>query len=105
MANWQMVLDVSDFWDKYPEELRLHELAGKLIERLNKLRPEVESGFPEWLYEFDNCMEDFEIFAEDDTMDYEIEEFDYRLSNLYDWADTSLDSEFGGRKLCWIKSF
>jgi len=105
MAQWQLKLILKDFWDKYPEELTLQQVSQKLLERMNELRPEVEKRFPDYLDDFDNSIEDFELFAEDDSMNEEEEEFNYRLDNLYDWADISLDNTFGGKKLCWIELF
>lgn len=106
MAQWQMKLPLKDFWHKYPNELTLQQMAQKLIERLKELRPEVKRRFPDWIDDFDTCVEDFEIFAEDETMNNEEDEFDYRLANLYDWADIRLDNNvIGGRKMCWIETF
>ena len=36
--------------------------------------------------------------------DEDDEFFDYVMSDLYDWGDTSLDNKFGGVKMCWINT-
>jgi len=103
MANWQMNIELNDFWHKYPGELSLQQVAQKLIERLNSVKPEVAKRFPDYLDEFSECIEDLEPFAEDPDMD--IDSFDYALEALYDWADIKLDDEWNGKKLCWINTF
>jgi len=105
MSKWQIKVDLSDFWHKYPDELTLQEVAQKLIERLNGIRSKVEKKFPDYLDELDEIIDSFKVFAEDDSMNDEVNEFDWCTSNLYDWGDTSLDGKvFGGRKLCWINT-
>jgi len=32
--------------------------------------------------------------------DIDVDEFDELMSRLYDWADTSLDKHWNGKKLC-----
>ena len=106
MADWQMKIDVSDFWDKYPEELSLKEIAEKLVERLEQIKPSVEKRFPNFTEDLERVIELFEEFIRDDDLNSDVEEFDDRLSELYDWADSPLDDRlFGGRKLMWIKTF
>jgi hypothetical protein len=104
MAQWQMKIDLSDFWNKYPEEMNLKETAEKLVERLELVRAEVENKFPDYLDELDDIISDFELFEEDPDADDNLDEFNYRLDSLYDWADTKLDNEFNGKKLCWINT-
>jgi len=103
MANWQMKIELGDFWHKYPDELSLQEVAQKLVERLNGAKTEVAKRFPGYLDEFIECIENLEPFAEDP--DSNVDSFDFVLEDLYDWADTKLDDEWNGKKLCWINTF
>jgi hypothetical protein len=32
-------------------------------------------------------------------------DFDNVWGRVYDWADTPLDSSFGGKKVCWVATF
>jgi hypothetical protein len=106
MAQWQMKLELKDIMQKIrSKEFTLQDGAKEIIKRLEKLRPVVETKFVDYLTDFEDVIEDFKVFAEDDSINDEDEEFDYRLSNLYDWGDISLDNEFGGKKMCWINNF
>jgi TRAP-type mannitol/chloroaromatic compound transport system substrate-binding protein len=106
MTQWQMTLEMKDIMQKLrSNEFTLQEASKEIIRRLEKLRPKVESKFADYLSDFEDVIDDFEVFAEDDSMNDETGEFDYRLSNLYDWGDISLDNKFGGKKMCWINNF
>jgi len=104
MADWRLKIDLSDFWHKYPDEITLQEVSKKLIFVLGNLKKIVAKRFPDYLDELESIIDDFQPFVEDETM--HVDDFDYVLSNLYDWADTHLDDKsFGGKKLCWIDTF
>lgn len=105
MSNWQMRIDLSDFWHKYPDELTLHDISKKLVAKLKLAHPEVKKRFPRYSKSFITIIKEFELFANGEvTLNSNVEEFNQILDRLYDWADTSLDNEVGGKKLCWINT-
>jgi hypothetical protein len=106
MSRWQLRLEIKDIMEKMrSDEFTLQDGAKEIIKRLETFRPIIEKKFADYLYEYEEAIEEFEIFAEDEGMNDETEEFDYRLERLYDWGDMPLDSNFGGKKMCWINNF
>ena len=107
MSQWQMKLEIKDVMQKLrSNEFNLQSGAKEIINRLEVLRPVVESKFADYLSEFENVIDDFKVFAEDESMNEENESFDYALDNLYDWGDIKLDGDYiGGRAMCWINNF
>jgi len=104
MTDWQLKIDLSDFWHKYPDELTLQEIAIKLVFVLENFKKIVKKRFPDYLESFEEIIDNFQAFAEDESLD-DPDNFDDALEDLYDWADTHLDERpFGGKKLCWIST-
>ena len=117
MANWAYKVDFKKFYHEYPDELSIQEVAEKIVESLNtlleeirkepELRIDIHGAYrPEFLDMADDLENDilpmFEELAENEDADEE--DFDYVMSDLYDWGDTSLDNKFGGVKMCWINT-
>lgn len=101
MANWQRTIDISESWKLAQEyEISLQELSKEILEKLVALRP-FDNEDVEYVKSM--LIEEFEILADDEETDTGW--FDYTMGKLYDWADTSLDGKFGGKKVCWIKTF
>jgi hypothetical protein len=96
MANWQRELDISNaFRQAQDGEIANEELAAEIAKKLLALPP------------FDIAMIDLE--REDIADDFahfegDVDEFDHLMDRLYDWADTSLDGEWNGRKVCWVRT-
>jgi hypothetical protein len=107
MSQWQMKLEIKDVMQKLrSNEFTLQNGAKEIIKRLEVLRPVVENKFADYLSEFENVIDDFKVFSEDESMNEENESFDYALDNLYDWGDIKLDNNYiGGRAMCWINNF
>ena len=107
MSQWQMKLEIKDVMQKLrSNEFTLQSGAKEIINRLEVLRPVVENKFADYLSEFENVIDDFKVFAEDESMNEENESFDYALDNLYDWGDIKLDGDYiGGKAMCWINNF
>lgn len=101
MANWQLYIDFSDFWDKYPDELSLKELCNKVITVLRSNIDIVAEKLPDHVDMLENIIEDFESLCCENYINEEA--FDDIMENLYDWADTNLDNDWNGKKLAWIK--
>lgn len=36
--------------------------------------------------------------------DDDVEVFDSAMYDLYEWADTALDENWNGKKMCWVKT-
>ena len=53
--------------------------------------------------DLDEIIDEFEWVAKDEAADDD--EFDNVMDQLYDWADTTLDSKWPPSKLCWIATF
>ena len=101
MANWINRLDLSDVWDKANDyEISTQELAGVVATRLQKIHRGLDEDLL-WLR--DGLVDEFERIAEDEEV--EQADFNYVMQDLYDWADTSLDGEWNGKKACWIKIY
>ncbi len=104
MADWQRTLDISNSWELVSEgEITYQELAKEIAYKLNLLKP-FSNKYDTYIdYRKNELIEEFEILAEeeDDIKD----ELNYTISCLYDWGDFSLDDKFGGKKVCWIRTF
>lgn len=101
MSNWQRTLDIKNSWELVKEyEMSQAELAKEIAEKLKLLKPFKNQDI-DW--EKEEIIEEFENLADDE--DENQEWFNYAMNKLYDWADTSLDGKFGGKKVCWVKTF
>lgn len=101
MADWQRTLDIKDSWEMVKEyEMSQAELAKEIAEKLKLLKPFKNEDI-DW--EKEEVIEEFENLADDE--DENEEWFNYAMNKLYNWADNSLDGKFGGKKVCWIKTF
>jgi len=101
MANWINKLDLSDVWDKVNDyEISVQELAGTIAKRLSNINKGLDEDLI-WLR--DNLVDEFEGMAEDEEA--EQVDFNYAMKDLYDWADTPLDSNWPGKKVCWVATY
>lgn len=101
MANWQSELDLSDVWGKIDTgELTIHELAGIVSIRLDKIRPSEDE---EILASQLELVDAFLSISEDKECN--VDDFDYEMQNIYDWADIKLDNSWNGKKICWVRTF
>ncbi|TPM59012.1 hypothetical protein FJ959_09065 [Mesorhizobium sp. B2-2-4] len=104
MANWQRTLKLQPEWRMAQEgEITHQALAGVIAARLAALQPFGE-GVGRTMMDFDDERQDiadgFEALSEDDSATRE--HFDWMMSDLYDWADQSMDSKWNGKKVCWV---
>lgn len=98
MADWQRVLQLKPEWEQAKEgDISIQSLAETVAVLLAKLKPFDDEYINE---ERDDIVADFNDLAanEDATAD----DFDDTMNRLYDWADTSLDSSWNGKKVCWV---
>lgn len=97
MAKWLRTLDVSDVWDKVPDEITIQQLAKIVAERLGKLLP---IPFATNINDYGlQLVQDFNDLSEDEEADSDT--FDEIWHTLYNWADQKC---IGG-KVCWVKTF
>lgn len=98
MANWQRHLKLQPEWGQaQDEEISPQELAAVIAKRLKALMP-FKDGYAE--QQRLDLVDDFEAAAED--ADLTVNDFDYLMSELYDWGDIRLDDKWNGKKVCWI---
>ena len=98
MSNWQSKLDLTDVWDKYPDEMTIPELSKIICERLRKLNP---VRMADWIIEEkESIADEFEIMSTGD--DATEEEFNDQMNRLYDWGDIRLNDKFMSDNVCWI---
>ena len=107
MADWQYKLDLSESRKQYDEDGDMKAMcnahAEKIKELVARLRKDHRSIVSEDLAdELENdVLPRFEEIAENGG---DVEDYDGSLEVLYDWADTSLDDDFFGKKLCWVET-
>jgi len=101
MTKWMNVLDIQDIWkESLDGDISMQELAKEIAEKLSML----DISNEDYDFEKQNLVDEFINLSEDEEM--KVADFDYVMEYLYDWGDTHLDDKvFGGKKLCWIKTF
>ena len=125
MSNWQFTLELGDFYHDYDpdsdESISLIDLSQKTVNEINKLileiRKKVKIGkklrvknrhFVESISDMaddlkNNILPLFEELVEFESDD--VNGFDYAMAELYDWADTPLDNDWAGKRMCWVNTF
>lgn len=101
MAQWQRTLKL------HPELKHLHEyeiapaeFAKAIAAKLRALAPFSDEDINA---KRDELAEDFDDLAKDENTT--MGDLDHVMDDLYDWGDTRLDSDWNGKKVCWIDSF
>lgn len=109
MTDWQLKLDLTDIWEKSSKETAETDMVpvwfvDELLKRLNDLHMQVEQSRDMKIRSMAEDLTDIIIEIEVLKTDEGIVKDDFNLSwdDLYNWADTSLDGVFGGKKMCWI---
>ena len=100
MADWKRRLCLKPEWQQAQDgEISSRDLARTIADRLRALRP-----FGDELLDTDREMlaDEFLDYAESD--DEDVAYFDDLMDQLYDWADTPLDSKWNGAKACWVEA-
>ena len=102
MAQWQNKINIKKTWNGYEAgENTLQDICGEIVSELGRIRPNVEKRYPDELDDLDGIIAEFLTLRDDKSAT--VDEFDNVLESLYDWGDTALDSNFVGKKLCWIE--
>lgn len=97
MAQWERVLDITEDWESSKEgKIPIYLLAKVIADKLKAFKISED-------YDYDYLIELFETFYDDEETD--VDEFDYCMEKLYDWADTRLDGTWNGKKNCWVKLY
>ena len=98
MADWEYHIDLKEIWKDYDEETIDVVTAGKNVAQ--KLR-----GFKAQLQVISSCFDDLDeiIFLFEHESETE-EEFNFAMSELYNWGDTDMPTPPGKmqRKLAFI---
>lgn len=99
MAQWVHKIELKDLSEKYDKkELTANEVGIKVAERIracsayNNPVPGVNADQKKVLEPIAKKFEKVKTEAG----------FNKALESLYDWGDTPLDSNWAGRKMCWI---
>lgn len=124
MAKWQFTLELGDFYHDYDPDgeggITLVELSQKVADKIKDLVIEIRKSsdkntlkvrnqaFAEKISDMVDDLENdvlpmFEELVETENED--VEDFDYAMETLYDWADVALDNEWSGKKMCWVNTF
>lgn len=104
MAKWQFTLDFKPFWKKTSPHIAAGLIAIDIKALLPKIRERKAEIYQDMAAELeDEILPLFEELAEHEEDD-DVELFDSAMYALYEWADTSLDNQFGGRKMCWVST-
>ena len=99
MANWQRNINLVAEFSGYDEGTKtITEVAQAVADKLKLVREfNIEDGDNERL----DLIEEFESLATDEEA--ELEDFNYIMNSLYDWADRKLDDNWNGKKVAWIE--
>lgn len=119
MADWQFKLEFKEFWQD--DEIALFDKSQKVVDGIKALLSDIrkqadsisdhfkafkqlKESYMDMADELENdILPMFEALVETESED--VEDFDYALEALYEWADTSLDNKWGGKKMCWVNTF
>ena len=101
MANWQLKLQLGDV---YHSGLPIPKLAKTVAERLAALK--IDALMLLAASDLEDVREDIVLgfLALASDPDADADDFDEVMERLYDWADTSLDDYWNGRKVCWVNT-
>ena len=98
MANWIRKIKLLPEWEQAQnDEIPIHKMAAVIAKRLKSLAPYGHDYLDQNLSEL---IETFEVLGED--QETEVTDFDFAMSELYDFGDCSLDGKWNGRKALWI---
>jgi len=96
MSQWVRTLNIITEWKaSNDDESLVYKTADSIAKKLKAFKIS-DDAFLE------DIIEDFELLASDVNCTYD--SFNYSMQNLYNWADTSLDNEWNGKKNCWIRT-
>lgn len=98
MPDWQNTLTLEKFRSALEGSVPPYGAAREIAELL----PNMKRGLtPSLVDERDEIADAFKSFADDASGDHE--DFNTIMERLYKWADTRLDDEWNGKKVCWIQ--
>ena len=112
MADWQFTLNVEDIWEKSSKETEDTDYVpswfiDELLKRLKVIHESLKKSSRMNMRSMGDLLEfiilDIETMKEPEGI--QKDDFNHMIwEPLYNWADTSLDNQFGGKKMCWIKT-
>lgn len=100
MADWKRRLCLKPEWQQMQDgEMSSCDLARTIAARLRCLKP-----FGDDFLDADRDMLADEFLGYAECEEEDIPYFDDLMHQLYDWADTPLDSKWNGAKACWVET-
>ena len=110
MSKWQYKLDLKESREQYEKDDNLFALCAAHVVKIKELIELVRKDHRKTIREMADSLENdvlpyFEEIAENPDSEYDVEDYDSALTNLYDWADTPLDRNWAGMKMCWVETF
>jgi hypothetical protein len=100
MTNWQRHIELYAEFEAYRNDtMDIHNLSGIVAGKIAMLRSFAEEYIEKKRIEL---VEEFKLVAE--SKEASAEDFDSRMTELYDWGDTRLDMDWNGKKVCWINT-
>ena len=107
MANWQFHLELKECRDAFDKDGNLEKMCAAHVVAIKGLVKKVRSAG--WVDEADELENDimpmFEEIAGAEAGEYDTDDYDNALKNLYDWADAPLNNEWPPAKMCWVNTF
>ena len=110
MSNWINKIDLKDLWNNKLTFENLTKMLESIKTQLEKIKLEGNSHIRKTIVEHRlDLYDDIEVLMVNiEEESFSLEEvtgkFNYIMNNLYDLGNISLDTKFGGTKLCWIKT-
>ena len=100
MANWQRHIRLNPEWSQAKDgEVGYQQLATVIAKRLRGLTP-FKAELDDINDELAEIADEFEWLGE--NADTTADDIDSVMHSLYNWGDQRMDSEWNGKKVCWI---
>jgi hypothetical protein len=84
MRAWKHIINIAQYITEDNSKEAVLKAANGVMSELARLPQDEETEHFKW--EFEEIAEQAR-HASDDEADYLVDEFNYKLNNLYDWAD------------------
>lgn len=100
MAKWQQTLDLTSVFRKYDDgDMTIQQAAESTAGMMLSMPALCIKPIEEKRLQI---ADEFMFLSKDEHA--EVSDFDEIMHRLYDWADTSLDGDWDGRKVCWVRT-
>lgn len=100
MANWQRTVRLNPEWGQAKDsEITPQQLAAAIAKKLRAIRP-FKSELDDLNETLDEIASEFEEMGKDGGTT--TDDVDMLMHDLYDWGDIRLDSDWNGKRACFI---